>query len=216
MNRYLGSLGITLLFYGLCGGIWIFCNASSVKKELVLVQESISIQVSKEAIPEEPQVIQSPTPPPIKEAPLVKEQKPKVKVLPHKTLPSPFVEAIEEEKNVSFVLPPQEEKVTIPKQTDSQALHVKQQSYLQQLRERINQHKAYPKMAQQRNIEGKVMVEFIISAKGELLSYAIINGQTLFIKSAEEAIVRSFPFPIEEELFTENQSIKIEIIYALK
>lgn len=215
MNRYLGSLGITLFFYGLCGGIWMFCNASSVEKKLVVIQESVSIQVSKESVPEEPQITPAPTPPPIKEIPLVKEPKPKVKASPHKTLPSPLAETIQKEENVSFVSPPKEE-VASPKQTDSQALHVKQKSYLQQLRERINEHKAYPKMAQKRNIEGNVMVEFTISTKGELLSYAIIEGQTLFVKSAEEAIVKSFPFPMEEELFTQNQTIKIEIVYALK
>lgn len=210
MNRYLGSLGITLFFYSFCGGIWMFCNAySPVEKKLIVVQESVTIQVSKESIPEEPQVTPPTIPPPIKES------KPKVKASPHKTLPSFIEETIQKEENVSFVSAPKEE-VAASKQTDSQALHVKQKSYLQDLRERINGHKAYPKMAQKRNIEGNVMVEFTISTKGELLSYAIIEGQTLFMKSAEEAIVKSFPFFMEEELFTHNQTIKIEIVYALK
>lgn len=216
MNRYLGSLGITLFFYALCGGIWMFCNASSIEKKLVVVQESVSIKVSNESIPEEPQVTPLPTPaPPIKETALPKEQKPKVKVASQKTLLPPLAETIPKEEDVPFVAPPKE-AVAIPKQTDTQALHVKQASYLQQLRERINKYKSYPKMAQSKSIEGGVVMEFTISTKGDLLSYAIVEGKAIFHKSAQEAIVRSFPFPMEEELFTENQTIKIEIIYALK
>jgi len=211
MNRYLRALSITLFFYSLCGGLWIFCNASSsVEKKHVIMQESVSIQVFEEPLAE-PKVASYITTPLISQ----KEQKQKAKVSPRKTLPSPLVETMEKEEDLSFVSPPKEE-VPIPKEIDSQALHVKQQSYLQHLRERINEHKSYSKMAQNKNIEGSVVVEFTISTKGDLLSYAIVEGKTLFHKSAGEAITKSFPFPMEEELFIQNQTIQIEIVYALK
>ena len=213
MNRYFRSLGVTLFFYSVCGGIWMFFNAFPHEKKLIVTQESVCIKVSKEAIPE-PQVAPPTTIPLIESTPPIKEQKQKAIASTRKTLPSPLVKTIEKEENLSSVAPPKEE-VSIPKQIDSQSLHVKQQSYLQQVKERINQHKAYPKIAHKRSIEGAVVVEFTISPKGELLSYVIIDGQTLFIKSAEEAIVKSFPFLMEEELFTQSQTIQIKIIYNL-
>lgn len=213
MNRYFKSLGITLFFYILCGGMVIFCQThSSIKEKPIVVEDSISIKVSGEPLPQ-PQVEIAPIIP-SNEKPSVKAQKQKTKVASLKTLPSPVISEMGKEENLPLILPPKQE-VMVAKQVDTQALHVKQASYFQQLKERINQHKMYPKIAQKRNLEGNVMVEFTISAKGELLSYAIINGQTLFAKSAEEAIVKSFPFPVEEELFIENQTIQIEILYSL-
>lgn len=213
MNRYFRSLGITLFFYSVCGGIVMFyCAYSPIKEKPIVMEESVSIKVSEESLPQ-PQEVMPPVAVPINEKPLVKEQKQKAKVSSLKTLPSPVVEKIEEE-SLPLISPPKQE-VVVSKQIDTQSLHVKQQSYFQRLKERINQHKDYPKIAQKRNIEGSVMVEFTISAKGELLSYTIIDGQTLFIKSAEEAIVKSFPFPVEEELFTQSQTIQIKIVYSL-
>lgn len=214
MNRYFGSLGVTLFFYSLCGGVWMLCSASSHEKKLVVTHESICIKVSKESIPK-PQVAPAPPLAPLtKSIPSVKEQKQKVNVSPRKIVSSPLVQTIEKEENLSSVSP-QKEEVSTSKQSDSQSLHVKQQSYLQQVKERINQHKAYPKIAHKRGIEGAVVVEFTISPKGELLSYTVIDGQTLFLKSAEDAIVKSFPFVIEEELFTQSQTIQIKIVYNL-
>lgn len=225
MNRYIGALGITLFFYLACVGAFFLSNIFfSSKKEAFPLSETIAIVIQKEQIPTPPMQVSSPSPstsqtlpsltPIVKEKPVAKVQKNKSIDPLQDKVALPLIAQIEKEESSLSSLP-EKQAVVVPKQMKGDTLHVKQEHYFQHLKERINQHKFYPKMAQKKSIEGSVIVEFTISAKGELLSYAIMDGKTIFSKSVEEAILKSFPFPIEEELFTQTQTIQLEIVYTL-
>ncbi len=99
--------------------------------------------------------------------------------------------------------------------SSKESLHVKQKEYLEKLKRRINEHKTYPKIAQNSHIEGSVIIKFTISPKGELLSFVVLEGKKIFHKATEDAVQKSFPFPLNEDLFTSNMTFQIELNYSL-
>ena len=98
---------------------------------------------------------------------------------------------------------------------EQESLHVKQERYFTELKNRIDANKTYPKFARERNIEGSVLVEFTISPEGKLISYTIVEGKQVFHKSVQEAILKSFPFPMKESLFVSDLTVKLTIGYTL-
>lgn len=70
------------------------------------------------------------------------------------------------------------------------------QQYLASLRARIEQHKRYPRQAQELGISGEVRVFFRIAADGSLQEISIASAaHPLLAMAAREAVERAAPFP---------------------
>lgn len=69
--------------------------------------------------------------------------------------------------------------------------------YLGQLRAWLERHKDYPRMAQRRRIEGRVMLGFVIDRQGAVLSWRIerSSGHDILDAAVVDLIVRAAPLP---------------------
>jgi len=67
-------------------------------------------------------------------------------------------------------------------------------SYIKDL---INRHITYPKMARQRGWQGKVIISFVISSDGHAKAIEIVESSGIgsLDKNAVEAVKRASPFP---------------------
>lgn len=84
--------------------------------------------------------------------------------------------------------------------------------FLNDLREKIDLNKEYPKIAKSRGIEGVVEVKFTILPSGEVSAIEIISGSKIFQKAVISAIESSFPTIIPQELkiFPLDVSLKLD------
>lgn len=228
MNRYVRSFVIALVPYVL--GIGAYGYAQSISHELMeqkRTPQAMAIQIS--CLPQKPiePTVQEPEPkteapkelPKVKELPApkplnVKKQHEPKKVAsptaPTVQTPSVTEEVVQKEEHVEPVY-----EKSVEKKVEQESLHVKQERYFTELKNRINANKTYPKFARERNIEGSVLVEFTISPEGRLISYTIVEGKQVFHKSVQEAILKSFPFPMKESLFVSDLTVKLTIGYTL-
>jgi periplasmic protein TonB len=90
--------------------------------------------------------------------------------------------------------------------------------YFDMLRLKIERHKKYPLTARQRQIEGKVIVRFVIFPEGRLSSLSIVHGSghdildQASLKAVEDAAPFSNPPP---RLFKEPLLVEIAIVFEL-
>lgn len=103
----------------------------------------------------------------------------------------------------------------IKQNIESKNIKKLQSQYFASLQKKINENKRYPKRAKIRNIQGDVKVEFMISPKGELLSFKIIDGRKLFFKSTKKAIEDCFPFSTPIGVLSKNTTVKLTLAYRL-
>jgi TonB family protein len=220
MKRYTLALSLTSFIYLFIGVTFLY-QSTVLKKPTPqpLTSVEISLYTPKEAPLEEPQH-QEETP----KTPEPKNIPPQVRPKPSNPKPAPKKETMVEPPKESFAInettnekPVQEPAPAIAhtQEVSKESLQTYQKNYLEDLRRRINGHKIYPKVAQTSHIEGSVKVEFTISPKGELLSFVILEGKKIFHKATEEAIQKSFPFPLNEDLFTSSMTFQIELSYTL-
>lgn len=70
------------------------------------------------------------------------------------------------------------------------------ESYLEMVKLRIEQHKKYPQKAQERQIEGRVPVSFVITLEGNVKDVKVVMPQNVLLdEAALKAIQNSAPFP---------------------
>jgi len=100
-------------------------------------------------------------------------------------------------------------------QTDTKQLVINQNKYYTKIKQTIDKNKSYPKIAVRRGIQGEVKIQFIISKNGELLSYKILDGKKIFLKSISKAIENSFPLSPPKDIFTSNLDLKLTLSYRL-
>ena len=67
--------------------------------------------------------------------------------------------------------------------------------YLATLLDRIERHKAYPRVARRRNLEGRVEVVFEVSCNGSISGLAVSKGHGILQKSARRAVQQALPLP---------------------
>ncbi len=175
-----------------------------------------------------PTKIQKPKPKPkpiIKPKPKkIKKPKPKPKKIQK---PKPEPKKIEQAKPIekSKKIVPKELKTQIKKnksslvkKVDTQALEkqsILKNEYFNKIRNTINKNKSYPKRAVRRKIQGDVKVKFTISPSGDLISYEIIDGKTIFHNSVANAIKNSFPLKTPNGVFSNNLDLSLVIKYNL-
>ena len=90
--------------------------------------------------------------------------------------------------------------------------------YVDNLRFKIERHKKYPDDARKRNIEGRVVVQFIITGDGQLSSLKIVkqSRHEALNQAALNAVSEAAPFsPPPSALFTTPLSLKLTIVFEI-
>ncbi len=223
MKRYIHAFTITFVVY-LIGGFAVMYHTSLIHKPSSLADLSKEVMAITlyEPKKEEPELHPTPPPPPptLTHTPQKSIAKKEPKILPNAPVIKESMVIAKESEHADL-----EDQKTVMKEVKAEAvssevsskesLHVKQKEYLEKLKRRINEHKTYPKIAQNSHIEGSVIIKFTISPKGELLSFVVLEGKKIFHKATEDAVQKSFPFPLNEDLFTSNMTFQIELNYSL-
>lgn len=165
----------------------------------------------KEETPPEPEP--EPEPLPVespKPAPLVKKEE----------IKKPEVKKVKKEKPKKVAKKPPEkiqptEKMSARKSTQKQQSTAAEKNlFLAKVRDRINQHKSYPRMAKRRGMEGSVKVDFTILANGNVSGISV-SGPKAFHASAKEAVEKAFPVSVKNIPITLPQKVSITLHYTL-
>jgi len=91
-------------------------------------------------------------------------------------------------------------------------------SYLEMVKLKIERHKRYPAEAEERQIEGRATVEFVITLEGEIKDPVIVrsSGHTALDTAAIQAIESAAPFPRPpKSLFKGEIPLMITVIFEL-
>lgn len=92
------------------------------------------------------------------------------------------------------------------------------QEYLEMVRLRIERYKKYPRAAISRQIEGQVIVRFVITTEGEAANVEVLNtsGRRVLDMAAVKAVKAAAPFPRPPvRLFKGPVRLEIKILFEL-
>lgn len=240
MNRYFHSFLLSLFLYSSLVGAILYVQkehfATMRKKKpqviaLKLCAPEIPQKTASKITPKPKPLPKKPDPKPVEKKIVKKIKKPlpknppKEKIVkpkpPKEVPPKPIESEMVASKAVDEVIKPVqvEQKSQLVKQTTSPVvifdLEKERENYFAQVHELIDKNKIYPKLAQKRNIEDRVVVSFVISKDGDLVSYEIIEGKTLFRSSIIDALQKSFPLKPKDGVLTSNTTVNIEVLYTL-
>ncbi len=169
-------------------------------------------------VKKEPMPIVKPTPKKIitKKTLKIAKKKPIQKTIVKKKIKEETKKVIQKQK----VLAHTQIKKTISKKVekksiDKEVIKAKQNIYYTKIKQTIDKNKSYPKVAVRRGIQGDVKINFTISKEGHLLSFKIIDGKKIFLKSITKAIKNSFPIKPPQNLFTSNLDLSVTLQYKL-
>ena len=235
MNRYfIAFLVTTFLYIALIGGyLYSIEKNKSLKSTLIkseqrvsftviaqqkqnTKQKSIAKPITKPITKHKPKAIEKP-----KKKKILKKKKlkPKKKIVKRKFKKiNPKKKPVKKSKKIQKTKIKQH-RSTSKKNIDNKQIkkrEILKNKYFQKIKQIINRNKFYPKMALRREIEGEVKVSFIISPKGELISYHIIKGKKVFYKSALKALKNSFPIHPPLNIITKNTKLSIKLKYILQ
>ncbi len=202
--------------------------ATCIPEEVVPpVEEPEEIEKEEPVIEEEP--IKEPEPEP---EPVVKEEPVPEKIIPEpiepKIIPKPVIEEIKKKpiekkkivkkkkvkKKVRKKAPP---KITkgIKRTGTSRNSTAKKNQFLSKVRQKINQHKSYPKIAKRRGMQGSVKVRFTILANGNV-GHISVSGPKVFHSSARHAVKCAFPISTRNVPLSLPASVNLLLRYQLK
>ena len=184
-----------------------------VKKE-VIKKEIVKKKIIKEVI--EPKPKPKPKKKVIKKVKVVKKIVPKEikKVVKKKEVIKK--EVIKKDTSVTTVKPVNVVNNTIQKKDNSEELRAKKNLFMVLVKETINKNKVYPRVAIRRGIEGFVKIEFKLLRNGQVIDINILNGKKTFYKSTKEAISKSFPIEIPNNLKESfPMTLTLKIVYNL-
>lgn len=228
MNRYLTSLGITSIVYLMIIASFFYNKTISNKPTVILTKEN---KVSFYVIKEQEKTIKK-----IKKK-IIKKRVIKKKIVKQKIIKKAKIfkkkikkkiDRIEKEKivkkedmkKIDQTITNKEEITKKPnilneKHLDENRLKIIRNKYFILVKRTINNNKSYPKSARRRAIEGSVNVKFELSNKGELVSFHILSGHSIFFKATSKALQNSFPILPPKELQKEKFNLTLNIKYNL-
>ena len=238
-NRLFVSYMVTALLYLLVAGILfylqqtVFVAKEQVKEQVLcmslhtFVPEVIPVEqaepqkpitepeISKEpeaqeepAPKEEPEVqkevVSEPTVVTSKPKPIVKQEKkkPLVKKKPKKQFTPKKVPTIQQTKQQAA-----------SRQTQSSP--AEQNQFLAAIREKINQHKSYPRIAKKRGMQGAVNVKFTILSSGKV-AHISVTGPKIFHASAQHAVKSAFPIDAHKAPLSLPTTVTITLQYKFR
>ncbi|MDD2451047.1 energy transducer TonB [Sulfurovum sp.] len=224
-NRFLLSFLATSILYGMVG-YWLYylTETTSVSEQKSPVK-TIAMSVyafQPEVLEEKPEPVEEETPPPVEEPPPEpKIEKPKPEpVVKKPEIKKPEVKKVKKEKPKKVVKKtekkpqPVQKKSALKSTRKQQSTAAEKNLFLSKVRDRINRHKSYPRMAKRRGMEGSVKVDFTILANGNV-SGITVSGPKAFHTSAKEAVQKAFPVSIKDVPLSLPQKVSITLHYTL-
>ena len=154
-------------------------------------------KVQKEVVPE-PTVVRPKPKPIIKQV----KKKPVAKKKPNKPTT---------QKKVASAKPMKQQAAS--RQTKSSA--AEQNQFLAAIREKINQHKSYPRIAKKRGMQGAVNVKFTILSSGKVAQITV-SGPKIFHASAEHAVQSAFPIDVKKAPLSLPTTVSITLQYKFR
>jgi periplasmic protein TonB len=218
-TRYYNSFFITLfLFSSLIFGIFLlFQNKTIYAQNISKNEQKISFTiVSQKSKPIEPKVIQEQVkkiepiipPKPIAKKPLKQEivkEKPMQQEIIKEVTPITNIDT----KPTETVI---EKQISQAPQIDTNAI---KEEFLKNIKIQIDKNKIYPQRAISRGIQGTVDVSFTLLSSGSI-SDINLQGHNIFKSSIEDALQKSFPVSIPQELDVFPMVINLKVAFNLK
>ncbi len=230
-HRYLISFFSTTLFYILLAGTYFYLQTQYLiadqKPQDRVIHLSLATFVPEvlppveelEEIEEEPIVEELELEPIAEEEPILKEIIPKP--IEPKVIPKPIVEKKPIVKKKKKIKKKVRKKVSVkttkgPTRTGiSRDSTAKKNQFLSKIRQKINQHKSYPKIARRRGMQGVVKVKFTILANGNV-GHISVSGPKVFHNSARHAVKSAFPVNVKNASISLPESVNLKLRYQLK
>ena len=163
----------------------------------------------------EPEIVKDPTP---EKEPEVKEEIIPEPIVP-KVVPKPVVKEIKKKpkpkkkiKNKTAKKKQQSQKASARKSNSSPA---EKNQFLAKIRDKINKHKSYPRIAKKRGMQGNIKVKFTILSSGKVGNISV-SGPKVFHKSARNAVKSAFPINAKNAPITLPKSINITLRYQIR
>jgi len=193
-------------------------------------------EVEKPVVEEEPVVEEKPV---IEEEPIVEpeviketieEKKPEIKeeVTPEPIVPKVTPKPVKKEVKKKPEVKKKTKKKTVQKKTAKkkqlrqkasarkiQSSPAQKNQFLANIREKINKHKSYPRVAKKRGMQGTVDVRFTILSNGNV-GNIMVNGPKIFHTSAQNAVKSAFPINIKNAPISLPMSINIKLRYQIR
>lgn len=220
-SRYYNSFFITLfLFSSLIFGLFlIFQNKTIYAQNISKNEQKISFTiVSQKSKPMEQKVVEKPIekiepilpPKPVAKQPLKQE------II--KETPKPIQQEVVEEYTPMIKEDTKPTQTVIEKQV-SQASQINinaiKEEFLKNIKIQIDKNKVYPQRAISRGIQGTVDVNFTLLANGNI-SNINLHGHNIFKNSIEDALLKSFPVIIPQELDVFPMVINLQVAFNLR
>ena len=228
-NRFLLSFLATSFLYGMMGYWFYYLTETTSVSEQKSPVKTIAMSIhafQPEVVEEKPEPVKEETPPPLEEPPPPepKREKPKPIDVPK---PEPVVKKPEIKKTKEIKEKPKkvvkktkkkpqpvQKKSALKSTRKQQSTAAEKNLFLAKVRDRINRHKSYPRMAKRRGIEGSVKVDFTILANGNV-SGITVSGPKAFHTSAKEAVEKAFPVSVKDVPLSLPQKVSITLHYTL-
>jgi len=235
-HRYLISFFSTTFFYLLLAGTYFYVQdkylISDQKPQDQVIHLSLATCVPEVVPPvEEPEEIEKEEP--VVEEEIIEEPEPIVeeKPIPEKIIPEPIepkivpkpivekkpvvkkVKKKKVKKKVRKKAPPKTTK-GIKRSGASRNSTAKKNQFLSKVRQKINQHKSYPKIAKRRGMQGLVKVRFTILASGNV-GHISVSGPKVFHNSARNAVKKAFPISTRNIPISLPTSVNLSLRYQL-
>ena len=244
-HRHFISYFITTLIYLLCISMFYYLQnhtfvASQESKEQVIqlcmssfepevatpveqVEQREEIEqpiVEEEPVVEEEPIIEEK---PVVEPEIIKEPEVKEEIIPEpivpKIIPKPIVKEVKKKpkpkkkiKKKKVKKKQQSQKASARRSNSSPA---EKNQFLANIRDKINKHKSYPRIAKKRGMQGNIKVKFTILSSGKVGNISV-TGPKVFHKSARNAVKSAFPVNAKNAPITLPKSINITLRYQLR
>ena len=138
------------------------------------------------------EIMSEPTPEPIvTPKPIIKE-----KILSKKPKPIVHKKIVKRVKKSKKRIVKKRTHKRYKKKYISKTPKVSTKNFISKLKRKIEKNKHYPKMAKKRRLDGRVSVSFRVTKSGGVSNISV-KGSRLFLKSARDAIKKSFPINIK-------------------
>lgn len=206
-------------------GYWfIYLSETTSVSEQKSPVKTIAMSVhafQPEVIEEKPEPVKEETPPPVEEMPppepKIEKTKPIEVPKPEPVVKKPEVKKEKPKKVVKKTRKkprPTHKKSTLKSTKKQQSTAVEKNLFLAKVRDRINKHKSYPRIAKRRGMQGSVKVDFTIQANGHV-SGIMVSGPKAFHTSAKAAVKKAFPVSVKNVPISLPQKVSITLHYTL-
>ena len=156
---------------------------------------------------------------PIREPLREKEPEVKKEVIPEpvveRPVPKPTKKTVEKKKKTQKKIVKKKKPRQKASPQRSRGSEAEKNLFLADIREKINQHKSYPRIAQRRGMQGTVTVKFTILGNGNVGNISV-SGPKVFHTSARNAVKKAFPIDAKNAPISLPKSIHITLRYQIR